>query len=118
MYAIYAKLRDEKGLKDADVARGSGVSKQLLSNWKNKGWTPKIEKLQKIADFLEVPIDYLVNENEPESYGYFFDPEVAQMAQEIHDNEGLKILFDTTRDVTKEDLQIVIDVAKRLFGTE
>ena len=118
MYAVYSEIRDKKGLKDSDVAKGTGVSKQILSNWKIKGWTPKVDKLQKIADFLGVSIDYLLTGEEPESYSYFLDPEVAKMAQEIHDNEGLKILFDTTRKVSKEDLQIVIDVAKRIFRND
>ena len=116
MYTIYEKIRDEKGYKDSDVSKGTGVSKQVLSNWKLKNWTPKVDKLEKIAAFLGVSLDYLVTGEEPQSY--YLDPEVAQMAQEIHDNEGLRILFDTTRKVTKEDLQIVIDVAKRIFGDE
>ncbi len=116
MYTIYEKIRDEKGYKDSDVSKGTGVSKQVLSNWKLKNWTPKVDKLEKIASFLGVSLDYLVTGEEPQSY--YLDPEVAQMAQEIHDNEGLRILFDTTRKVTKEDLQIVIDVAKRIFGDE
>lgn len=118
MYSIYAKIRDEKGLKDSDIAKQSGVSKQILSNWKLKGWTPKVDSLQKIANCLGVSIDYLLTGEKPTSYEYFLDPEVAKMAQEIHDNEGLKILFDTMRKITKEDLQIVIDVSKRLFGDE
>ena len=117
MYTIYEQIRNKRGLRDADVSKGTGVSKQILSNWKTKGWTPKVDKLEKIADFLGVTIDYLITGKETE-HEYFIDPEVAEMAQEIHDNEGLRILFDTTRNVTKEDLQIVIDVAKRIFGNE
>lgn len=118
MYTFYEKIRNEKGLKNSDVSKATGVSKQTLSDWKKRNSTPKADTLKKIADYLGVSIDYLLTGKEPESYEYFLDPEVAKMAQEIHDNEGLRILFDTTRKITKEDLQIVIDVSKRLFGDE
>lgn len=118
MYEHYEKARDKKGLKNADVAKATGIPKQLFSDWKKRDSTPKAETLLKIADFLDVSVEYLVSGREPEPNNYYLDPEVAQMAQEIHDNEDLRLLFDTTRNVTKEDLQIVIDITKKLFRTE
>lgn len=59
MYEIYCKLRDAKGYKDADVARGTGITKSTFSDWKNGRSSPKQDKLQKIADFFGVSIDYL-----------------------------------------------------------
>ena len=118
MYEHYEKARDKKGLKNADVSKATGIPKQLFSDWKKRDSTPKAETLIKIADFLGVPLEYLVSGKEPEQTEYYLDPEVAQMAQELYENEGLRILFDATRNATKEDLQIVIDIAQRLFGTQ
>lgn len=59
MYEIYQRLLDEKGLKNSDVARGAGVSNMTLSDWKHGKTTPKTDTMQKIADFLEVTVDYL-----------------------------------------------------------
>lgn len=59
MYEIYCKLRDEKNLKDADVVRGTGITKSTFSDWKNGRSEPKRDKLQKIADYFGVTIDYL-----------------------------------------------------------
>ena len=118
MYEHYERARDKKGIKNADVAKATGIPKQLFSDWKKRDSTPKAETLLKIADFLDVSVEYLVSGREPEPNNYYLDPEVAQMAQEIHDNEDLRLLFDTTRNVTKEDLQIVIDITKKLFRTE
>lgn len=33
MYAVYSEIRDKKGLKDSDVAKGTGVSNQRLSHF-------------------------------------------------------------------------------------
>lgn len=86
MYEHYERARDKKGLKNADVAKATGIPKQLFSDWKKRDSTPKAETLLKIADFLDVSVEYLVSGREPEPNNYYLDPEVAQMAQEIHDN--------------------------------
>lgn len=59
MYEIYCKLRDERGFKDADVVRATGITKSTFSDWKSGRSNPKNDKLQKIADFFGVTIEYL-----------------------------------------------------------
>ena len=59
MYEIYQRLLDEKGLKNSDVARATGISNMTLSDWKRGVSKPKEDKMKKIADFLEVTVDYL-----------------------------------------------------------
>lgn len=66
MYKIYQKLRDERGLKDSDVAREASVSKSTFSDWKVGRSKPGIKKLQKIADFFGVTVDYLMTGKEDE----------------------------------------------------
>lgn len=60
MYEIYCKLRDERKVKDADVVRETGITKSTFSDWKNGRSKPKPEKLQKIADYFGVTLDYLM----------------------------------------------------------
>ena len=60
MYEIFEKLMNEKGVRFADVAKGSGVSYSTFTDWKAGRQTPKTEKLSKIADYFGVTIDYLV----------------------------------------------------------
>lgn len=61
MRKLYEQLRDEKGLKDADIARIAGVSKPTISQWKREMYNLKYENLQKIASALGVSTDYLLN---------------------------------------------------------
>lgn len=60
MYEIYQKLLDEKGLKNADIARETGISNMTLSDWKKGKSTPKQDKLMKIADYFGVTVEYLM----------------------------------------------------------
>lgn len=55
-YERYAKIRDAKGYTDYRVAKLSGVSQSTLSEWRAGRYKPKMEKLQKIAEALGVPL--------------------------------------------------------------
>lgn len=63
MYEIYCKLRDEKGIKDSDVVKATGITKSTFSDWKSGRSRPKNDKLQKIADYFGVTLDYLTTGN-------------------------------------------------------
>ena len=64
MYEIYCKLRDSLGLKDADIVKATGITKSTFSDWKSGRSKPKQEKLQKIADFFSVSLEYLMTGQE------------------------------------------------------
>lgn len=59
MYENYCKLRDLRGYKDADVVRGTGVTKSTFSDWKNGRSEPGTDKMIKIAKFLNTSVEYL-----------------------------------------------------------
>lgn len=63
-YERYRELRDSRGLKDADIAKETGITKSTFSDWKNGRYIPKQPKLQKIADLLGVSLDYLATGKE------------------------------------------------------
>lgn len=60
MYERYCQLRDAKHVKDADVARNTGIPKSTFSDWKSGKSTPKQDKLKKIAKYLEVSLEFLM----------------------------------------------------------
>ena len=56
MYEIFAKLMADRGLTSYRVAMDTGVSQATLSDWKRGRSTPKLPKLQKLADYFGVSI--------------------------------------------------------------
>lgn len=60
MYEKYVELRDSKGLTDAVVADATHIPRSTFTDWKQGRSTPKLPKLLKIADFLNVPIEELI----------------------------------------------------------
>lgn len=60
MYSKYAKLRNRKKVKDVDVAKATGISPSTLCDWKKGRYSPKVDKLQKIATYFGVKIEDLL----------------------------------------------------------
>ena len=59
-YKRYAKIRDLRGFTDYRVTKLSGIKgTATISNWKSGKYTPKDDKMQQIANVLNVSLDYL-----------------------------------------------------------
>lgn len=119
MYEIYCKLRDDRGLKDSDVSKATGITKSTFSDWKNGRSKPKDEKLLKIAEFFNVTLDYLrTGENSSLQDGYYLNDETAEMAQTLFENKNLRVLFDAAKDATPEDLETTYNMLMALKKKE
>lgn len=92
-YARYAELRDKYRLRDAEVARESGVPKALISEWKRGLYTPKIDKLIKIANVFGTSAEYIATGND-----IVLSEENAKLAAEIRSDRDLRELVDYYRE--------------------
>ena len=66
MYEIFDELIKQNGLSAYKVAKDTGISQTTLSDWKRGRSIPKTDKLQKIADYLGVTLDYLLGNEQKE----------------------------------------------------
>lgn len=64
MYEKFLKLLELHNVKPADVARATGIYTSTFSDWKSGRSKPKMEKLQKIADYFGVPVSYFTDEKQ------------------------------------------------------
>ena len=71
---------------------------------------PSREALEAIADFFNVDMDYLLGKTDISMY--YLRPEVAAKAQEIYEDPETRILLDAKRDLTTEDLDVVLNMIK------
>ncbi|MEK3787601.1 helix-turn-helix domain-containing protein [Paenibacillus sp. FSL K6-1230] len=60
MYEIFEKLLKERNVTAYRVAKETGITTATLTSWKQGKYTPKQEKLQKIADYFGVSLDFLL----------------------------------------------------------
>jgi len=114
IYERYCRLRDLKGYTDAQVSRETGISKPTLSDWKSGRSTPKAAKLKKIADFLEVSLDYLQDGEEEEENPYYLNEETRKMAQFLFEHPGHRVLLDASRNLQPEDLEAIVNIVNRM----
>ncbi len=115
LYEKFEKLINERGIKTADVAEATGIKKPTFTAWKNGKYTPKADKIQKIADYLEVPMSYFYEEPEQ----YYNNEETAKLAEEMAVRPGLRVLFDASRDLSDESLKMfaeMIETYKKTNG--
>lgn len=57
---ILAELRQDKGLLQKDIAGIINVSVSTVSNYETGAHFPDVEGLMKLADYFNVPLDYLL----------------------------------------------------------
>ena len=62
MYENFSKLLQKHSVTPYKVSKETGVSQSTLSDWKRGISTPKPDKLQKIADYFDVPLTYFLTE--------------------------------------------------------
>lgn len=65
--SMLKKLRENKDLKQEDIARMMNVDRSTVGKWENGSSKPDYEKMIKLADFYNVTVDYLLGREEVET---------------------------------------------------
>ena len=110
------ELRQNKGLSQSQLADALNISKSAISMYELGKREPDFETLEGIADFFNVDINYLIGKEDGSMY--YLDPDAAEIAQEVQQRPELKILFDASRKVSADDLELVINMIDRLKKNE
>lgn len=117
-YDAFEKLCESRGVTPYRVSKETGISTSTISSWKTGRYTPKRDKLQKIADFFGVSVDYLNGvPNSGQVEGYYVDEEAAEYAQAIFEDPDLRALFHAVKGIRKEDQKLLVNMALRFKET-
>ena len=103
---IIRTLCTKRGISIKTLEKELGFSNGSLA----KSATIKAERLQKIAEYFNVSVDYLMYGEDKSGLldkKYYINEETSKMAQSIFENKELRMLFDAARDATPEDLETV-----------
>lgn len=119
MYEIFEQLLQSFNTTPYKVAKETGIAQSTLSDWKRGRSVPKQDKLQKIANFFGVSLEYLMTGREKEGgEKYYLNDETAEMAQALFENKNLRVLFDAAKDASPEDLKTTYDMLMALKKKE
>ena len=110
--------RKLSGMTLEELSKHIGISRQTLSRYENGiiGNIPS-DRIEKIAIALNVSPAQLMGWEEMSSSPeeeYYTDPTVNEYAEQLRTNPNMRLLFDATKDMTKEDIDYVVDLVNRL----
>ena len=123
MYELFQKLLDSKGIKASVVSRETGIPYSTFSDWKAGRYTPKADKLKKIADYFGISVNYFLcndmNTSDDsvqtfDDYAYYDDPETAKIVKQLRDNPELSAIFNAYSNLEPEDAQLITDMIWRM----
>ena len=113
---IFKQLRIERGYTQESIAKALNISRSAVGMYESGKRTPDSEDLEKLADFFNVDIDYLLGRSKQSTY--YINPETAKKAQELFDDPNLRVLFDAAKDASPEDLKTTYDMLMALKKKE
>lgn len=112
------EIRERFNLTQAQLGEIAGVSDKAVSTWENGTAEPRLGAIEKIATALNIKKSDIVDDTDGDGSMYYLDPEAAEIAQEVQQRPELKILFDASRKVSADDLELVINMIDRLKKNE
>lgn len=66
MYSVFEELCNSRGVTPYKVGKETKIASSTFSDWKNGKSKPKGDKLQAIADYFGVSVEYLMTGKEKE----------------------------------------------------
>ena len=112
-------LREQFGMTQDELAEKLGTTKQTIYKYET-GVVTNIpsDKIEEMAALFGVTPSYLMgwdeDQNNGQHEGYYLDEEVAAMAQEMFEDPELRVLMEAGRNLSPEELNVVINMIKAL----
>lgn len=110
-YENFEKLCNDNKTNPSRVSKATGISTATLTSWKKGVYTPKQDKLQLIADFFNVSVDYLMTGKESE-----FTVEMAEIDGDLFSmNKTVKEYALKLNSMNNEERQLVYNLIDMLL---
>lgn len=98
----------------ADIVRDLGVPFSTVSNWINGEKFPRMGKIEMLANYLGVEkSDLLEDKGEAIPESYYLNDDARDFAEFLFRNPEYRVLFDASRNVRKEDLEVVQKIIEK-----
>lgn len=105
------KYIDLSGKDRKNIAKDLQVSYSTFTDWINGNSYPRIDKIEKMANYFGVRKSDLIEEH---SDNYYLNEESREIANEILSNPDLKAIVTAARDVSPADLLFVKKMLEKM----
>lgn len=101
-------LRKQRGYSQQSLSQAIGVSQSAIASYESGVRTPSVGMMKRFAQFFSVPMSTFLPENHADQ------DTVQAVADALHQNPDLRVLFDKTRKLTKQDIKAVLSVVNAI----
>lgn len=102
-YYVYQSGKQQK-----EIAEILGFNPKTFNGWCKGLSLPTMGKVQKIADYFGIGKSDLLDEHhKDEEDNYYLNEDAREMAEFMFKNPEYKVLFDASRKVNKNDIDVV-----------
>ena len=103
------ELMRRRGKTQADIVTELGVTSATVSNWCTGKKYPRVDVMQRLADFLDVSMSALISETGMNTV------DDSDRLEALHQNPRLGLLFDRQRRMSDEDVEFMLQMADRIL---
>ena len=114
-YDIIKQLCSNKGIAVTALEKELNFGRGSIGKLRNS--KASAERLQKIADYFGVSVDYLMTGEESQS-GYYLNEDTARLAQEMYEDPDMRSLFDMKRKMPADRFSAHVKFMKELYEKE
>lgn len=104
------ELMERRDVSQADISRDLGIPQATVSSWCVGTKFPRIDIMQRLADYLGVNISALTKEDGMQ------DAVDMDRLEAMHQNPKLGLLFDRTRKMSSADVEMMLALSERITG--
>lgn len=102
-------LRIQRGLTQTKLAEALGTAQSSIAAWENCSREPDFRTIQRIATYFDVPLSSLLPSDDS------IDADFTNIiAESMHQNPKLRLLFDRTKNFSESDLDAVLVIVNAI----
>lgn len=105
-------------INNVELSKKLNVSESTVGKWLLQKSIPRMGIIEKLSIIFNIEKSDLIEDKTSINNGYYHDKEVAEIAEQLRTNPEGRILFDASRDLSKEDIDIVLNLINGLKAKE
>lgn len=98
----------------ADIVTDLGITASTVSDWSKGKKYPRVDKMQKLADYFGILKSDLTEEHLESQLTD--DIELQEYLEELRSRPEMRMLFKTAKGTTKEDIEKTVKIIEALRG--
>ena len=111
------ELRKSRGLTMKQLGDVLGLTESTISQYENDKRQPDYETLLRLSEYFGVSVGYILGAEEEKTPLVNGDEELTELLEMLKTRPECRMLFQLSKDATKEDVEKAVRIIEALRGT-